>query len=293
MIMKRREFLLVTAAASAAAVSGHLPLLARTQERAKEAESVTPGSPRQTRNIFTQPPAIEPITGYLPSFHPVSDGSLNLAEYELTYKAIIWTGVNPETGKAQNRETGSLVLRRRQDGERARYTVDQKRQHSRLFNHLHAELVCSGSDDALTEWRITSSFLETRTGNEVSDLTLREQGTVRGNTIHVSDGRTNTEFRATGPVLSQWNVPGLLAKGSLRDRTFRFDLMHELSVFKPGQTFRYSGQVQIPVAKGDVNLHCYAQTGYGILPTHYLVDGTGRVQLITQSMLNWALQSVS
>ena len=291
--MKRREFLLVTAMASTAAVSGYLPLLGRTQERIKEAESVTPGSPKLTRNIFTQPPAIEPITGYLPSFRPVSGGSLNLGDYELTYKAIVWNGVNPETGKSRNGEAGSLVLRRRQDGEHAFYTVDQKRQHGKRFNHLHAELVCSGSDDALTEWRITSSFLETRTGNEVPDLTLREEGTVRDNTIHISDGRTNTEFRATDPVLSQWNVPGLLAKGSLRDITFRFDLMHELSVFKPGQTLRYSGEVQIPVATGNVNLHCYAQTGYGVLPTHYLVDGTGRVQLITQSMLNWALQSVS
>lgn len=251
-----------------------------------------PGSPRQTRNIFTQPPAIEPITGYLPSFHTVEDGSLDSGDYELTYTAILWGGINPKTNRLQNREGGSLVLRRRQDGKRALYTVNQKRRHSRRVNHLNAEFMCSGPSDALTEWRITSSFLEAETGNEVPGLTFSEEGTIKGNVIHLSDSRTETEFRAKRPALSQWNVLGLLAKGAFRKTPIRFDLMHELSVFKPGQSLKYTGEIQIPVATGDVSLHCYAQIGYGVLPTHYLVDSAGRVQLITQSMLNWALQSI-
>ena len=207
--MKRREFLLVTAMASAAVASGHLPLLAQAQKQTKETEPVDHGSPRQTRNIFTQPPAIEPITGYLPSFRMVEDGSVDSGDYELTYTAIIWAGIDPETGKSQNREGGSLVLRRRQDAEHALYTVNQKRRHGRRVNHLSAEIVCAGQNDALVEWRITSSFLEPGTGDEIAGLTHSEEGTVRDNVILMSDGRTNTKIRITAPVLTQWNVLGL------------------------------------------------------------------------------------
>jgi hypothetical protein len=143
------------------------------------------------------------------------------------------------------------------------------------------------------EWEVTSSFSEARTGNEIHGLALAEKGTVQGNVIRLSDGRTDAEFLATGPVLSQWSLLGMLAKGASEKTPVRFDLMHEISVFKPGQMLRYTGEVQVPLAAGDVSLRCYAQTGYGVLPTHYLVDRAGRVQLITQSMLNWALQKVT
>jgi hypothetical protein len=33
----------------------------------------------------------------------------------------------------------------------------------------------------------------------------------------------------------------------------------------------------------------YVQTGYGVLPIHYLVDRRGQVQLITQSTINRVL----
>jgi hypothetical protein len=285
--MKRRDFL--TALASAIAASGYLPLLAQVQKQTREAPRLT----RQIRNIFTRPPAIEPITGFLPSFQGVSDGSVDSGEYELTYTAVIWAGVDPKTNRTQTREGGSLVLKRRQDGSRSLYTVDQKRQHGRRINHIYADCISAGLNDALMEWEVTSSFSEARTGNEIPDLALAEKGTVRDNVIRLSDGRTDAEFFATGPVLSQWNVLGMLAKGGFGETPVRFELMHELSVFKPGQMLKYTGEVQVPLAAGDVSLHCYSQTGYGVLPTHYLVDRAGRVQLITQSMLSWALQKVT
>jgi hypothetical protein len=285
--MKRRDFL--TALASAIAASGYLPLLTQAQKQARE----VPRPARQMRNIFTRPPAIEPITGFLPSFQGVSDGSVDSGEYELTYTAVIWAGVDSKTNRTQTREGGSLVLRRRQGGSRSLYTVDQKRQHGRRINHLYADCISAGLNDALMEWKVTSRFLEAKTGNEIPELTLAEKGTVQGNVIRLNDGCTDAEFLATGPLLSQWNVLGMLAKGAFEKTPVRFELMHELSVFKPGQMLKYTGEVQVPLATGDVNLHCYAQTGYGVLPTHYLVDRAGRVQLITQSMLNWALQKVT
>ena len=39
-------------------------------------------------------------------------------------------------------------------------------------------------------------------------------------------------------------------------------------------------------------LDSYAHTGCGVTPTHYLVDDSGRVQLITMSTVNWALNAM-
>jgi hypothetical protein len=68
--------------------------------------------------------------------------------------------------------------------------------------------------------------------------------------------------------------------------------MLDESTLRPNQTLRYTGQVEIPVASGTARLDSYAQTGWGIIPTHYLVDDAGRVQLITISTVNWALSDL-
>jgi hypothetical protein len=234
---------LTTAMALAAIASGNLPLLAQIKEQAKEKNSVKQKVPRRIRNIFTQPPAIEPITGYLPSFSMVEDADFNSGSYELTYKAILWTGVDSEINKSTNREGGSLVLRRRQEGDRSIYTVDQKRQHGRRINHLNAEIICSDSDDYLMEWNIDSSFSEARTGEKVPELDFREEGRIQGNVISLSDGHTDSEFQTKKPVFSQWNIIGLLTKRVFHSMPIEFDVIHELSVFKPDQTLRYGGEV--------------------------------------------------
>jgi hypothetical protein len=64
------------------------------------------------------------------------------------------------------------------------------------------------------------------------------------------------------------------------------------STLRSDQTISYTGQIEIPIAAGTAKLDSYVQTGQGIVPTHYLVDADGRVQLITMSYVNWALTSL-
>ena len=85
----------------------------------------------------------------------------------------------------------------------------------------------------------------------------------------------------------------MLAGDTVKSDDLRFDLLQNGLVIKPDQTLHYSGQIQILFAGGTATMDCYAQTGYGILPTHYLVDEHGRVQLITQENTNWALKELS
>ena len=41
-----------------------------------------------------------------------------------------------------------------------------------------------------------------------------------------------------------------------------------------------------------VKLSTVSQTGYGVNPIHYLIDDNGRVQLVTNAILSWALDSI-
>jgi len=71
-----------------------------------------------------------------------------------------------------------------------------------------------------------------------------------------------------------------------------FDLLQDLSLFKPNQSLTYDGVTPVKLRDGKtVMLKTYAQTGQGILPTHYLLDDQGRPQLITSSILSWALSA--
>ena len=48
------------------------------------------------------------------------------------------------------------------------------------------------------------------------------------------------------------------------------------------------------VVKGGrkVKLDSYAQTGQGILPVHYMLDEQHLPQLVTSSLVSWALRAV-
>ena len=74
--MDRRNFLQITAA-SVLAAQGHLPLLAAEGKGKKRGKPVKAGGYTESSNIYTEPSAIEPITGYLPKFKPVGTGAMS------------------------------------------------------------------------------------------------------------------------------------------------------------------------------------------------------------------------
>ena len=50
--------------------------------------------------------------------------------------------------------------------------------------------------------------------------------------------------------------------------------------------------MSVPSAVGEVKLATVAELGYGINPIHYLIDSDGRVQLVTNAITSWALESI-
>jgi hypothetical protein len=67
-----------------------------------------------------------------------------------------------------------------------------------------------------------------------------------------------------------------------------FDMLQDLSVLRANQSLIDEGPIDLD--SGTYN--SYAQTGEGILPTHYLLDDRQRPQLITFGLIAWALTDI-
>ena len=276
--MERRAFL-HTAAASALAAQGFLPLLA-AEPRGKRRR---PGAPKAAysgpSNIFTEPAAIEPITGYLPKFRPLAKGAMGAA-FSAKYALVICNGSAAASRNSAGR-SGSLNIAF--TGAACKTTEVRRVEPSSI---VHTELQCDGEFNTVSRWTLDSSV------ESVPEAHFAEKGSWDGKTMVVKS-KAWTQQHSTGNLLiGRWALLPLLASGKLKSKPLNFDLLHD-STLRPNQTLRYTGEIEIPVAGGTASFDCYAQTGRGIVPTHYLVDTDGRVQLITMTTVNWALTELS
>jgi len=283
--VNRREFLQISAAAAALAAGGRLPLLAqaaggknRPGKRAagKRAAGKGAASAAGRQNIFTEPPAIEPVTGYLPKFTPAGGGSMRGA-FVATYTLVQFHGSETASGYSLS---GSLELSQAQGSCKVR-----ERRVNRPSGVVEIAIQCGGELSTVTKWTLKSSV------EGVAEAGFAEAGAWDGKAMTVRSDSWTQRRETTLPLIARWSLPGLLAGGKVKQKPLRFDLL-DGSTLRAEQTLRHCGQVEVPTAAGAVTLDCYAQTGRAVLPTHYLVDTSGRVQLITQESVNWALATL-
>ncbi len=271
--MDRREFIQISASAAALASGGLLPLLAAEPKRPRRRRRGRFGPASGPRNIFTQPPAIEPITGYLPRFKPPGGGSMK-GPFAAQYHLVQTSGAG---ATSRSRVSGSLSV-----AFADAICTSKETRGARPISVVRNRIICRGDLNAVKKWTLKSSVLG------ATDLGFTESGTWDGKQMIVKSGSW-TQTRATShPLIAQWALLGLLASGKFKTKPLQFDMLDN-STLRADQTLTYSGPVEIPIAKGKIKLDCYRQTGYGVLPIHYLVDGAGVVQLITQETVNYAL----
>jgi hypothetical protein len=289
--MNRRDILRLTAYASSLLLVGRLPLLSAGRQKSRS--RLKKQSARQTsamsRNIFTEPPAIEPVTGYLGQFRPVAAGTMR-GDFSAKYDLIRWRLIDNRTGKARNSIGGSLEIVRKVNGQNVVYESVEHRT-GQATSRVTARLSCRGKLDAAVEWLATSDVIKGR--DKQPELRFEEHGIVSNGTVVQKNRMGTVESSNSRILLPQEALLTLLAGDIVKSGDLHFDMLQNGLVIKSDQTMHYSGRIQIPVAGRTVAMNCYAQTGYGILPTHYLVDKEGRVQLITQENTNWALNELS
>ena len=273
--MDRRNFL-QTAAVTALAAQGYLPLLGAERKARPVKRAGRKATDSGPKNIYTEPAAIEPITGYLPQFKPQAQGSMRKS-FSAKYSLIACHG---SAVKSKNRVMGSLDVSFL--GTTCRTT--EIRQASPQ-NIVTTELTCDGRFNTVSNWTLDSSV------QGMPDLHFVETGTWDGKTMLVKSKSWTQKHATSNPLIARWALLPLLSSGIVKSKPLTFDMLDD-STLRSDQTLSYTGPIEIPVAGGNAKLDCYAQTGRGIVPTHYLVDTEGRVQLITMSTVNWALSNL-
>jgi len=274
--MDRREFLQSGLMAASLVAAGRLPLLARATD---SGSGIDEGGGRC---------AVKPIRDYLPTFSP-SDRQERPPT--LHYDIIHWNWGRKGRGTHANSVVGKLEIACKSTEGQVVYEITQNTKIGGVDNVIEAELVCNA--DALhsvRSWRLRSH--EVGPDGQVDPLSkLTERGRCENGKIRIESERDHCSRTATRPVVTQWHMPALLARNAGRSLRLNFDLLRDASLLKPNQLLTYDGQVEVPVKAGrTLALESYAQTGEGILPTHYLLDDKRRIQLVTCSFLSWALQ---
>ena len=274
MTVKRREFIkTATTTATVLAAQGYLPLLAGPRKRGRKGKGVS-----TSQNCFTEPCAIEPITGYLPKYSPATGPAMSQA-FNASYTLV---GCHGAAAKSKNSESGSMEVSFKKGKCR---TVEMRRNRP-LTSVLKTSLDCKGELNTVSSWTLESSI------GKRADLSFTEKGTWDGKSMTVTADAWTQKHATANPLIARWALLPLLATGQIKTKPLTFDMLDD-STLRPNQTLRFEGEVEIPVKGGTIKLDSYAQTGQGIVPTHYLVDSQGRVQLITMATVNWTLTSVA
>ncbi|MBN2130761.1 MAG: hypothetical protein JW741_14765 [Sedimentisphaerales bacterium] len=274
----RREFLQSGLMAASLIAAGRLPLLARETDGGSGID----GS--------DEPYAVKPIRGYLPTFSP-SDAQGQERPDALHYDIVHWSWGPKGRGTHTNSVVGKIDIVCKESSDRVVYEVAQSTKIGGVDNVMKAEIVCNvDALHSIQSWRLKSH--EVGPDGKVDPLSkLAERGRCEDGKIRIDSEHDRCDRTATRSVVTQWHVPGLLARNAGRSLRLNFDLLRDASLLKPNQRLTYDGPVKVPVKGGrTLTLDSYAQTGEGILPTHYLLDDKRRVQLVTCSFLSWALQ---
>jgi hypothetical protein len=276
--VNRRQFLKTSAIATALAATGRLPLLSAKTETGSAVDA------------STGPCAVKPIRDYLRRFSRASTPLRKRGQSGLVYDIIHWSWVRGERGTFSNSVIGRVDIGRKAAGGQIIYEIAQRMRIGGVDNFLEAEIICDTNDlNSLRTWTL-HSYQATPDGKREPLCELAEKGWCIDGKIRIESADCEYGFSAKNPVVTQWTIPAFLIRKANSALNVTFDLLQDLSLFKPDQSLTYDGLTPVRLNGGKtVTLQTYAHTGQGILPIHYLLDEKRLPQLVTSSILSWAL----
>lgn len=258
--------------------AGRLPLLTADSDNNSSVDS------------SAGPYAVKPIRDHLSRFSPAKPPVRTNGQYRLIYDIIHWNWILAQRGTFSNSVVGKIVIERKTDNGRVIYEISQQVKIGGVDNFLEAQIICDADDySSMRRWKLNSHYTNAKGTPEPLSV-LTENGRCNDGQIRIESGNYEYGFAAKNPVFTQWTIPDLLIRKANPSLNVTFDLLQDLSLFKANQSLNYDGPT--PLKLGDtrtVTLQTFSQTGQGILPIHYLLDDQGRPQLITSSILSWAL----
>jgi hypothetical protein len=144
-----------------------------------------------------------------------------------------------------------------------------------------AEIECA-PDALLTprRWTLTVRWLSGKLADvRPGEIAQTRSGRVDGQEIVT---RANKEHRRPAPAqwTGFWNLFAALPRLPFAAASaLSFDLFDDLELHKPGQRLAYVGPQAVALGGRTLDLHVFEQTGRGVLPWRWWLDGQHRVLL--------------
>lgn len=174
---------------------------------------------------------------------------------------------------------GFLEIARRPAGDGAEFAVTTQLEQTNGQQDENVKLVCAA--DALGSLR--SLQLDSISSDASGKVVEATRGSLRcevhGKTIEWTRAGRKRSAPATPPVVANWALFDAVQRLAPKEsKPIEFTLIDDGDLVKPAQRLVYRGKESVKVAGGtSLSLDWWEQTGYGILPTHYWVDGSGRL----------------
>lgn len=276
--VNRRQFLKTGAIATTLISAGRLPLLSARTEGDTSIDA------------SSGPHAVKPIHDYLKRFSPAQTPLRESGNYSFTYDIVHWNWVKGRPNTFGNSVLGRVAIERMEADDNVIYEVNQRTRIGGMDNFLEARIVCNKDDlNSLGRWTL-GSYSKSIQGELDPMSKLDEKGRCNGGLIRIESDGHKYRHGAENPVVTQWTMLDYLMRKATPGLDAAFDLLQDLSLFKPDQSLVHDDVTPVTLKSGaSLKLRTYAQTGQGILPIHYLLDEQGRLQLITNSILSWSL----
>jgi hypothetical protein len=217
-----------------------------------------------------------------------------MQQYALTYDIIHWHWARGKRDTYANSVIGKVDIQHMETNGQVTCNISQETLIGGVNNFVKAQIICNTDElNSLRRWNFHSYEVGPK-GKIDSPSKLTEKGSCRGGCIRIDSSNSHYAFYPKMQVLTQWTILDVLIRKANPYLSIKFDLLQDLSLFKPNQSLVYDGKTLVKCKDGhSVTLQTYAQVGEGILPIHYLLGARGHPQLVTSSMISWALSKQS
>jgi len=191
----------------------------------------------------------------------------------------IWTCYGYRGGR--NETKGTLRLDRRPAGASHRLAVLQVVEQSEgKVHHVSAEVRCRS--DALgspTEWTLASRF-DGEKMDGVPAMAFKAKGRLDGTAWETTAGGRTCRRAVPAPATGDWCLFEAVQRRPFEAaEPLRFAVLEGLSVVKADHRLTYDGSREVRWGAKTMTLHRFIQTGRGVYPYEYWLDGAHRLLL--------------
>ena len=234
---------------------------------------------KQRRTIVASPltPTLLKELGAIDDFPATPKNFDPYGNWVNTYR--IWTchGFR-ESG---NQNVGFVRIEREAGGTNEKFTLKVHQevvQVDGIVNIINANIQCLNKQLATpVQWHLSSRFIDPDK-RPLTRLETDEKALIKGNVISVEIGEHTFKRKVAGHLTSDWCVFEFIQRLKFEEQGWlAFDMLEGLTVMKQNQRLSYRGLHPTKIGAEQISLHCFVQTGSGILPYEYWLDSNHRL----------------